>query len=347
MGSPLSYAAGGAGDALEDILKQKFLEQIQRQQMADAQRRLSMEEARLGDERSYRQSLLQDRDEARAAATKANARSGADRLADDLSIGQELTPESVSALEAGDRGNLVKGATLSSTNISGTPARLKMTPNPGKGPTYTGTAGQLRQRHVDEESAQAREQARQDRIAAEQRAREEREEARRQAQQGREELIRLTASLRPQTASEAKAAGAAEAAAREQNEVEDSLALIKQIREDKALPTTTGSVQGRGLGYLQDFGGVTRVRALHDNLVSKLQLAQAGKLKGQGPISNSERELLKNAATALQLKLDDPDYLNELTKVEQQFQRMLTGPRVVNAPGKAAPNADPLGLFKK
>lgn len=124
---------------------------------------------------------------------------------------------------------------------------------------------------------------------------------------------------------------------KEQNEVQDSLALIQQIRGDKALSTATGPIDARGLGMVRDLEGVTRVKALHDNLVNKMQLAQAGKLKGQGQISNMEREMLKNAATALDLKLGDPDYLNELAKVEQQFQRMLGGPRA--APSGAASGA--------
>ena len=126
---------------------------------------------------------------------------------------------------------------------------------------------------------------------------------------------------------------------KEQNEVQDSLALIKQIRDDASRATATGPIQGRGLGMLQDLEGVTRVQALHDNLVNKLQLAQAGKLKGQGQISNFERDMLSKAATALQLKLGDDDFLNELAKVEAQFQRMLTGPRAVNAPPAASDGA--------
>jgi hypothetical protein len=126
-------------------------------------------------------------------------------------------------------------------------------------------------------------------------------------------------------------------ATKEQNEVQDSLDLVKQIREDRARASSTGPIQGRGFGALADLEGFTRVKALHDNLVNKMQLAQAGKLKGQGQISNMEREMLKNAATALDMKLGDPDYLSELGKVEAQFQRMLTGPRAVNAPQGNAP----------
>jgi hypothetical protein len=109
-------------------------------------------------------------------------------------------------------------------------------------------------------------------------------------------------------------------ATKEQNEVQDSLDLVKQIREDRARASSTGPIQGRGFGALADLEGFTRVKALHDNLVNKMQ-----------------REMLKNAATALDMKLGDPDYLSELGKVEAQFQRMLTGPRAVNAPQGNAP----------
>jgi hypothetical protein len=113
---------------------------------------------------------------------------------------------------------------------------------------------------------------------------------------------------------------------KEQNEVSDSLALIDQIRKDPALASSVGPIEGRGGGYATAGPeGYTRVKALHDNLVNKLQLAQAGKLKGQGQISNMEREMLKNAATALDRNLGDADYLKELGKVEAQFQRMQGG----------------------
>ena len=130
------------------------------------------------------------------------------------------------------------------------------------------------------------------------------------------------------------AAAAAKTEQKEQNDIEDSLALIRQIREDKARRGSTGPLEGRGLGAFRDLEGYTRVKALHDNLVNKLQLAQAGKLKGQGQISNMEREMLSKAATALQMKLGDDDYLNELAKIEAQFSRMRTGPRTpTNPPG--------------
>jgi hypothetical protein len=135
---------------------------------------------------------------------------------------------------------------------------------------------------------------------------------------------------------------------KEQNEVSDSLALIDQIRKDPALSSSVGPLEGRGVGYATAGPeGYTRVKALHDNLVGKLQLAQAGKLKGQGQISDKEREMLRNAATALDRKLGDKDYLNELGKVEAQFKRMQQGGSITPSPatggGKMIRARDPQG----
>lgn len=112
---------------------------------------------------------------------------------------------------------------------------------------------------------------------------------------------------------------------KETNEVVDTLQLIQRLRSDPARPVSTGPIQGRGVGAMQDLEGYTRFQSLHDNLVNRLQLAQAGKLKGQGQISNMEREMLMKAATALTRKLGDADYLTELGEVEAMLTRMVGG----------------------
>lgn len=140
------------------------------------------------------------------------------------------------------------------------------------------------------------------------------------AQAGRNALA--VANVRhPDTASAA-------AQEKEDNEIQDSLDVIAQLRNDKALPTSTGPIQGRGAGALWGLEGFERVKSLHDNLVNKLSLAQAGKLKGQGPVSNFERDMLAKAATALKMQLGDKDYLTQLDNVEQFFKRQQHGPRV-------------------
>lgn len=124
--------------------------------------------------------------------------------------------------------------------------------------------------------------------------------------------------------------------AQQQNEVSDAIALIDQITNDPALATAVGPVD-QYIGKARDLGGVNRFEALHNQLVGKLSLAQAGKLKGQGQISDKERAMLAAAATALTRGLQEPDYRNELTKIRGQFERMNT------AGGAVHPVAAPTG----
>lgn len=119
----------------------------------------------------------------------------------------------------------------------------------------------------------------------------------------------------------------------QQNEIEDTLALIEQIQRDPSLAASTGPLDSRGLGMVTDTTGVTRVNALHNQLVGKMSLAQAGKLKGQGQISDKERALLRDAATALTQHMGDADYLNELGKVRSQFEHMRGGPAAAHTGG--------------
>jgi hypothetical protein len=113
----------------------------------------------------------------------------------------------------------------------------------------------------------------------------------------------------------------AKAAKQDANEVDDAISLIDQIGADPALNSAVGPVD-QYVGQVHDLNGVNRFNALHNQLVGKLSLAQAGKLKGQGQISDKERALLGAAATALSRGLSEADYKNELGKVRAQFERM-------------------------
>lgn len=146
------------------------------------------------------------------------------------------------------------------------------------------------------------------------------------------------------------AAAAAAPTEQQKNEVADSLTLIDQISNDSALDAAVGPLDAY-IGKTRDLSGVNRFEALHNELVGKLQLAQAGKLKGQGQISNMEREMLRGAATALTRKMSEQDYRAELAKIRAQFERMSspiapaashgstpTAPAAAQAPPKAAPS---------
>jgi len=116
-------------------------------------------------------------------------------------------------------------------------------------------------------------------------------------------------------------AAGSQAQAQQQNEVQDSIALIDQILADKALPSAVGPID-QYIGEVHDLEGVNRFKSLHNQLTGKLSLAQAGKLKGQGQISDKERAMLASAATALNRGLSEQDYKTELGKARGQFERM-------------------------
>lgn len=117
----------------------------------------------------------------------------------------------------------------------------------------------------------------------------------------------------------------------QQNEVQDTLALIDQIGKDPALNKSVGPIDQYVGGVISgDPAGVNRFRNLHNELSGKLQLAQAGKLKGQGQISDKERAMLAAAATALNPNTSEKDYRAELQKIRGQFERMAN-------PGAAGP----------
>lgn len=110
------------------------------------------------------------------------------------------------------------------------------------------------------------------------------------------------------------------------NEVADTLSLIDQIKQDPSFSHAFGVADQYAGGLINmDPSGVNRVRALTNQLTGKLALAQAGKLKGQGQISDKERALLANAATALKFGLNEQDALAELEKIRGQFERMQPG----------------------
>lgn len=143
---------------------------------------------------------------------------------------------------------------------------------------------------------------------------------------------------------------AAGQSAQQANEVQDTLDLIDRIGNDPALEGSVGQLNSRGVGYLRDPNANARFKSLHDQLVGKMSLAQAGKLKGQGQISDKERAMLASAATALNMGLGSPDYRGELGNIRGQFERMATPgaiqPVAAHAPGAGGgPKAGDVKVF--
>jgi len=140
----------------------------------------------------------------------------------------------------------------------------------------------------------------------------------------------LSAALQNANSNSQRANASTAPPAANTNEVQDTLDLIDRITSDPALPTGVGPLDSMGFGKVRDLSGVNRFENLHNELVGKMSLAQAGKLKGQGQISDKERQLLRQAATALNRNMSEADYQKELASIKVQFQRML-------APNQVAP----------
>jgi hypothetical protein len=287
----ISAFAGGASDALQEILKQKFLEIVQRQRQEVAMRGLDQEAQRDAANRELgfgrlgidkEQLGLQGRkvslDESQFGENKRRYEAEAPERAADVAYKGALT------------GEIIRKPTAEQQDREFTTSRDK-------------TLHGYRLNAIGAEGAEQRRSA----------------------------AARMAGDVQPDVKQQQEA-----------NEVQQTLDLISRLREDKARPIATGPLEGRGLGRLKDNSGYERVKALHDQLVGRLQLAQAGKLKGQGQVSDREREMLMKAATALTRNLADQDYVNELANVETILRGKLGS-------GGAAPaqNNDPLGLFKK
>jgi hypothetical protein len=276
----ISAFAGGASDALQEILKQKFLEIVQRQRQEVAMRGLDQEAQRDAANRELgfgrlgidkEQLGLQGRkvslDESQFGENKRRYEAEAPERAADVAYKGALT------------GEIIRKPTAEQQDREFTTSRDK-------------TLHGYRLNAIGAEGAEQRRSA----------------------------AARMAGDVQPDVKQQQEA-----------NEVQQTLDLISRLREDKARPIATGPLEGRGLGRLKDNSGYERVKALHDQLVGRLQLAQAGKL-----------EMLMKAATALTRNLADQDYVNELANVETILRGKLGS-------GGAAPaqNNDPLGLFKK
>jgi len=144
MSLNLGAMAGAAGGSLEDILKQKFLEQIQKGHLAIAKQTAD-------DNSEYRRIAQQQQEESRRATIHQGQVAEAGKAANTLDRGEDVTPGMSAILRAGDLGGAIKAPTLASTNLSGVatatgnapaPVRIARTANPGRGETYQGTAPQ-------------------------------------------------------------------------------------------------------------------------------------------------------------------------------------------------------------
>lgn len=327
--------AGGVNNSVQRILARRLMEQQQAQALKQQEfqnQRLTAADARAQQQMEQQAELVRMQRETQAAAQADQAKQRT--YAEANALGDQLPPQTfmreadpaVSTMQQGGRGALLTPAEKASGyapmggEFSGP---MDTGENPAEAQTgkYRGFLKTASAKQQQDMQTVADRQADNDRQAAR-----DSEAARHNA-----EMERLTASAR--AASTMPPAASPE----KQNEIQDALDLIDQIDTDPALSTAVGPIDAY-IGKARDLSGVNRFEALHNELVGKLQLAQAGKLRGQGTISNFERTMLKGAATALDRKLSEKDYRNELVKLREQFRRM-QGPKpsVSHSPDAAGP----------
>lgn len=82
------YGAGAAAASLDDMLKQKFLEQIQTRQSQQADSRIAIDQQRANDERAYRVEAMRAAGEQRAASAQIAQMGAAEKLASVTAPGQ-------------------------------------------------------------------------------------------------------------------------------------------------------------------------------------------------------------------------------------------------------------------
>lgn len=269
----MSGAAAGMQASLDDIIKQKFLQQIESRRATEAQQHIALQKGQLGQGQQRidqegaqfgqtmglnRDKLSEDRRQFDATAAQSNERLGMER---------ELQPVRI------------KHMTAQTADLERQPQEALDARNFQTARDKTQHGYQMGEIGAQGANAMA------------------------------------VANVR-----HADAAGT-QAQTQQQNEVTDTISLIDQILADKALPSAVGPID-QYIGEVHDLEGVNRFKSLHNQLTGKMSLAQAGKLKGQGQISDKERAMLAAAATALNRGLGEPDYKAELGKVRGQFERM-------------------------
>jgi len=134
------YAAGEGADALEQLLSRVFAEAQAKKRAQQEDSRITIDQQRADDATALRTLDQEARAEDRTLRQKGAQQATGLKLAGTLSRGQEIGPDTIAALTGADLGETVKGPTLGSRNITG--PNLTSTVNPGKGPSYRGTAGQ-------------------------------------------------------------------------------------------------------------------------------------------------------------------------------------------------------------
>jgi len=318
-----SFAAGGMQASLDDIIKQKFLQQIESRRAMEAQQQHAIQQGQLGQG--------QQRIDQGAAEFGQTMGLNRDKLGEDQRQFNEQAPTRL--------------AGVAHTNAA------------------TGELLRKPQAELDERAFTTGRDTSQQNFTT---RRDLTQHGYQLGEIGAQNAGQLRAIAARSAAEASPAAG--QLTPQQQNEVQDTADLIDRLMSDPALNKSVGPLDAAvtktdhtgvsgpilnaagGLGRMLtgDPAGVNRFENTQNELVGKLQLAQAGKLKGQGAVSDAERAMLARAVTSLSRNTSEADYKAELGRIRQQMERMGAKPAADAGGGgpvsMVAPDGRPLSV---
>jgi len=103
------------------------------------------------------------------------------------------------------------------------------------------------------------------------------------------------------------------------NDALEGVRLVDDILGSNTDPLT-GDIRLGGIPLINR-SKVNTTKAKIERLQGVLQLAISGKLKGQGQMSDKEREMLANAASSLKYNQTDESFREELSRIKRVFQK--------------------------
>lgn len=369
MGLSGGFAAGAGADALEQLLKQAFVQQVEKRRAAQEDQRIAQDAERL-------KMAAADRSAAQADVAKSRDIQNAGRIAGNLRIGQTVQAPTVNALKAGELGDLIQhdAADLPSTAISGIATAGTKAPIIGQlrmaaagrpeRDTFTGTAEQLAGEQARTDRLGMVEQSRQDRIAAARQAAIDRSELAQQNAESRADLARIAASGRGANADlQRQILQDKVDAAKEKTQQQHQTADMARQAALASIDDTAGALdelidaQGNlkpgvagafGWDAARSYipggipGSAADAKARLDRLQSRLTVDLLGEMKRQsrtgasgfGALSEKELAVLQNAAARLGTSQSDESARQALLDVRKQLAGMRQ-----RAAGAAPPQA--------
>lgn len=369
----------GLNDSLEQMVAERYKKQldrqrqeqlaiqneIQRKHIAQADRRIGLDEAAAQERAEMQRATL-------ASLQSARDETSADKLAADLVPGSTLDPGSVSTLQKGNRGGLVQhdDADLPSRALSGMATATADAPTAG--PLKVIQAGRLaRDTFKGTDAQRMAKEAAADKVAAREDAQRAAIEMQRQRAEDQANQARLVAGLRGgnQDLQRELLQGKIDAAKEKETEkqrsvdtarnaamasIDDTVSALDELIDDKGQlkPGAAGAFGADSALGIIPGTSYADARSRRDRLQSRLTIDLLGELKRQsrtgatgfGALTEKELAVVQNAAARLQSAQSDESARQALVDVRKKLTEMRQ--RAAGGVAPATSVTPPKGGFK-